>query len=128
MAKRSWIVAVCLGAWSVGACSPVAPTTPVARLDIETTVTWCGGIMPPPGEPACTTSSTAAPFEVRQHGELVTTGITGADGHLIIEVPAGPLSVHAAEPPAYMHCDSAFVEAIAGATIPVLQSCTVYAP
>ena len=109
------------------ACVPEG--APVTRLDISTQLTWCGGVQPPPGEPACHTSPRSIPFEIRQKRDVVAQGTSDTTGHLVIVVPAGvPLRVVAAEAPAYEQCDEPTVVATAGTTTAVVQTCTVFAP
>lgn len=109
------------------ACVPDPAPAPT-RLDILTELTWCGGVIPPPGEPWCRTRATATDVQVFMKRDVVASGRSGDDGHLVVDVPAGGLVVRAADVPPYMQCDDAPVTAVAGATTPVTQSCTVYAP
>jgi len=111
----------------VTACVPVA--APSTLLDVSTQLTWCGGVQPPPGEPACHTSPRSIPVEIRQKRDVVAQGTSDTTGHLVIVVPAGvPLRVVAAEAPAYEHCDEPTVVAAAGTATAVVQTCTVFAP
>lgn len=109
-------------------CVPDVPAPPT-RLDILTQLTWCGGVVPPPGEPSCHTSGRSTTIEVRSGRSVVATGSSVADGHLVVDVPAGTLlTVVATETPAYENCDDATVMATVGVTTSVTQTCTVYAP
>lgn len=112
----------------VVACTPPSPGPPPTRLDVLTSRTICGGTIPPPGQPFCRTGPSARSVEVRSGRTLVTSGTTGADGHLLVDVPAGRLSVLVPDAAVYENCDTPSVDVVAGQTVPVEQTCTIYAP
>lgn len=119
------------------ACAPgptPVPTTsstttiPPTQLDITSAQTICGGTIPPPGQPFCRTSNVSRSVQVASGRQVVASGTTGADGRLLLEVPAGALVVSAAAPQPYEQCTAAPVTALAGRTVAVTQSCTINAP
>lgn len=111
----------------VPACVPDAAPAPT-RLAITTQLTWCGGVIPPPGEPWCRTNPSSREVEVRLGREVVATGATDAAGRLTLDVVAGRYVVAAIDPPTYMECDQPVVTVAAGVTTEVVQTCTVFAP
>jgi len=121
-----WLVGVAAMGVLVG-CVP-DPVPAPARLVITTELEWCGGVIPPPGEPWCHTNPVTADVVVRQGRDVVASGTSTAAAGLVVEVPAGRLSVAVVDPPVYMTCDEPVVTAVAGADTPVLQTCHVFAP
>lgn len=121
-----WVVAAAAGI-VLGACA--APTGPApTRLDITTSRTICGGTIPPPGQPFCRTSPSSRAVEVRSGRTVVTGGTTSADGRLLLDVPVGRLTVVVPDAATYESCDEPAVDVPAGQTVPVTQTCTIYAP
>ncbi|MFZ4519220.1 MAG: hypothetical protein ACOYOP_12575 [Microthrixaceae bacterium] len=120
------------GPLALAACAVVAacaaPTPAPTRLDITARQTICGGTIPPPGQPFCRTGPSSRPLEVRAGRDLVATGTSGADGHLVLEVPTGRLTVAVADAQPYEQCDAPTVSAAAGLSTPVTQTCTINAP
>jgi hypothetical protein len=113
---------------AVVACTP-SPTGPApTRLDVTTSRTICGGTIPPPGQPFCRTSPSSRSVEVRSGRTVVATGATGSDGRLLLDVPAGRLTVAVQDAEVYESCDAPAVDVPAGQTVPVTQTCTIYAP
>jgi hypothetical protein len=108
--------------------SSTTTTTPATQLDITSAQTICGGTIPPPGQPFCRTSNVSRSVQVASGRQVVAGGTTGADGRLLLEVPAGALVVSAAAPQPYEQCTAAPVTALAGRTVAVTQSCTINAP
>jgi len=108
--------------------STSSTTAPATRLDITAAQTICGGTIPPPGQPFCRTSNVSRSVQVASGRQVVAGGTTGADGRLLLEVPAGALVVSAAAPQPYEQCTAAPVTALAGRTVGVTQNCTINAP
>ena len=111
-----------------GACAAPATGPSPTRLDVTTNRTICGGTIPPPGQPFCRTSPSARTVEVRTGRTVVASGTTGSDGRALLDVPAGRLTVAVPEAAAYETCDAPVVDALGGQTVPVVQTCTIYAP
>ena len=112
---------------SVCACTPTGPAAPTT-LTITTTLTICGGAVPPPGQPACRTNPTAAAVAVSQDDVVVKSATTGTSGTVEIAVPAGTYVVSRTDAPAYLICDTPTVTAIAGTTTAAVQDCVLDAP
>ena len=110
----------------VAACA--APAEPATQLDVTTRQTICGGTIPPPGQPFCRTNVDSRNVTVSSGRTVVASGTTGTDGHLVVAVPAGPLVVSVPDAQPYESCDSPAVTAVAGQTVGVTQTCTIYAP
>ena len=117
-----------IGLLGLTSCVPDPAPAAATRLDVTTLLTWCGGVIPPPGESWCHTNPTSTAVEILQGRAVVATGTSGTDGHLVVDVAAGTYVVAAAAPPSYMECDTPTVVAVAGATTPVVQTCNVFAP
>ena len=122
---RCIILALALGALGV-ACA--APSPSATRLDITTQRTICGGTIPPPGQPFCRTSPAARSLEVRTGRTVVATGTSGVDGRLVVDVPAGRLTVAVSDAETYEECDAPLADVTTGQTVAVTQTCTIYAP
>ena len=121
-------VAMVVGAVLVAAAACAAPATPATQLDVTTRQTVCGGTIPPPGQPFCRTSTYSRGVTVSSGRTVVASGTSGADGHLVVAVPAGPLVVAVPDAQPYESCDSPGATAVAGQTVAVTQTCTIYAP
>jgi hypothetical protein len=121
---------VALVAGGVAACTPLAAAPPPAtQLSITTVQVICGGAVPPPGTPACRSNPASRTVQVSaSKSAVVASGTSGADGSLILAVPAGQLVVSVPGALPYMNCDSPTVLAVAGQTTPVTQTCTLLAP
>jgi hypothetical protein len=119
------VLGLTIGTVGVG-CTP--SPTPATRLAITTVQTICGGAVPPPGTPACTSHPASRSVEVGQGRNVVASGTTGADGSLVLDVPSGNLVVSVPGALPYMNCDAPSVVAVAGTTTPVTQTCTLLAP
>lgn len=113
---------------ALAACAPEPPAEAPTRLQILTQLTWCGGVIPPPGEPWCHTSPTSTEVAVWQRRDLIRQVTSGADGVAVVDVAPGTYVVAAVDPPGYMDCDEPSVSVAAGQTAPVVQTCTVMAP
>lgn len=125
---RIWVPLVLAACAVAAACAaPPAGPTPT-RLDITAQRTICGGTIPPPGQPFCRTGPSSRPLEVRSGRTVVATGTSGADGRLVLDVPAGRLTVAVTDAQPYESCDAPTVTATAEATTPVTQTCTINAP
>lgn len=110
----------------LAACVP--PPTPATRLDITTLQTWCGGVIPPPGEPWCHTNARAETVVIRQGRTVIDTVTTDAAGRLKVDVAPGTYVVAKAAPEVYEQCTAVTVTAVAEKTTPVTQECTIMAP
>jgi len=121
-------VAALAGLAGLTACVPDEPAVAPTRLAILTQLTWCGGVVPPPGEPWCHTSPTSATVDVWQGRVAVQRATSGTDGSAVVDVEPGTYVVAAVDPPGYMTCDHPSVTVAAGQTAPVVQTCTVFAP
>jgi hypothetical protein len=117
---------VVLGAVGVG-CAQTPPPAPT-RLLVTTQLTVCGGVIPPPGQPWCRTSTVRRDVEVRSGRDVVATGSTDASGRLLVVVPPGRATVAVTDANDYEQCDTVTVTAIENATTPVVQTCTIFAP
>jgi hypothetical protein len=111
----------------VTACTP-QPVAHPTRLAITTRLTWCGGVIPPPGESWCHESFGSREISVSVGRVVVTTGTSGADGKLVLDVAPGRYLVAAVNPPSYMECDTPSGDVVAGATTSVVQTCSFFAP
>lgn len=118
-------VALAFGAVLAACAAPAAPAT---QLDVLTQQTVCGGTIPPPGQPFCRTSPSARSITVSSGRTVVASGRTAADGHLVVAVPAGPLTVAVPDAQPYENCDAPAATAVVGQTVGVTQTCTIYAP
>jgi hypothetical protein len=117
-----------LGALVLAAVACAAPAQPATLLDVTTRQTICGGTIPPPGQPFCRTSPSSRNITVSSGRTVVASGRTGTDGRLVVAVPAGPLNVRVPDAQPYETCDSPAAAAVAGQTVGVTQTCTIYAP
>lgn len=113
-------------ALATAACVPTPD--PRTTVEITTELTWCGGVIPPPGEPWCHTGVTSRAVEVLQGRSVVASGTSDSSGRLTLAVPAGALTVRAADPQVYEQCDDERVTAVAMESTPVTQTCTIFAP
>lgn len=121
-------LATVVGAVVLAAAACAAPAAPATQLDVTTRQTICGGTIPPPGQPFCRTSASSRNITVSSGRTVVASGRTGTDGHLVVAVPAGPLTVAVPDAQPYESCDSPATAAVAGQTVAVTQTCTIYAP
>lgn len=113
---------------SATACGPPAAPAPT-RLALTTQLTWCGGMIPPPGEPWCHTNPSSTTVQVMSDPRTVlTTVTTAADGTATVDLPAGRYRLQVADVPVYMTCESPTVTVVAEQTTPVTVGCTVMAP
>jgi hypothetical protein len=126
MTGRAALLTLAGGVVLVAACA--APTAPATQLDVTTQRTICGGTIPPPGQPFCRTSTASRDVTVSSGRTVVATGQTGTDGHLVVAVPAGRLTVSVPDAQPYETCDTPEATALAGQTVGVTQTCTIYAP
>lgn len=127
--RRRLAGALALPALVIGAAAGCAPEpAPATRLALTTELTWCGGVIPPPGEPWCRTNPTSATVDVSVGRTTVATVTTGADGSGLIDVAPGRYRLTVADVPAYMTCESPIVTVVAGATTAATVGCTVMAP
>jgi len=110
------------------AAACAAPTAPATQLDVTTLQTVCGGTIPPPGQPFCRTSPSSRDVTVSSGRTVVASGRTGSDGHLVLSVPAGALTVAVPGAQPYEQCDAPSATAVAGQTVGVVQTCTINAP
>lgn len=124
---RGLLVTV-VGALVVAAAACAAPAEPATQLDVTTRQTICGGTIPPPGQPFCRTAPSSRNVTVSSGRTVVASGRSGTDGHLVVVVPAGPLTVAVPDAQPYETCDSPAATAISGQTVGVTQTCTIYAP
>src|SRR5436309_725076 len=123
---RSLLAVAALAAFAfMSACVPAAPGP--TRLDILTTQTICGGAYNPDLPPG-RTSPTSVAVQVLRDRDVVASGTTGVDGHLVVEVPVADLTVVRVDAPGYQICTAPAVTAVAGQTTPVTQDCTILAP
>jgi hypothetical protein len=109
------------------ACAP-STTPPPTLLSITTVQVICGGAVPPPGTPACRSNMASRAIQISEKSSVVASGISSADGSLVLEVPAGQLVVSVPGALPYMNCDSPTVIAVIDQTTPVTQTCTILAP
>ncbi len=110
------------------ACAPAMPPPGPTRLLVTTQLTVCGGVIPPPGQPWCRTSTVARDIEVRSGRDIVATGTTDATGRLLVTVPPGRATVAVTDANDYEQCDTITVTAVEHATTPAVQTCTIQAP
>jgi hypothetical protein len=129
LGRRSAAVLALVFGVAFAACGGGDGGTPAPTLlDITTTRTVCGGAVPPPGEPPCRTSPISRAVAVSREGTVVASGTTGADGMLLLEVPAGELVVSAPDAPGGEICDTPAITTVQGQTTSVTQNCTLLAP
>lgn len=131
MAKRfparslAAVVVLCAAA---AACAPNPPSPGPTRLLVTTQLTVCGGVIPPPGQPWCRTSTVRRDVEVRSGRDIVATGTTDANGRLVVVVPPGRATVSVTDANDYEQCDTVTVTAVENTTTPAVQTCTIQAP
>jgi hypothetical protein len=128
--RRSVFASIGLGIAfaAIAACAPAVPPATSGRLQIVTQLTWCGGAVPPPGEPSCHTAPTSTKVAVRRGRDVVLQVTTASDGVATVDVAPGSYVVEAVDAPGYMECDGPTAVVAAGTIASVEQTCTVYAP
>ncbi|MFM7069728.1 MAG: hypothetical protein ACKOYM_09740 [Actinomycetes bacterium] len=126
MQRRSLVVLVLAAVTLAVACA--APAATATRLRVTTLQTVCGGTIPPPGEPFCRTNPYSRGVTASSGRTVVASGTSSASGELLLDVPAGRLTVSATDVQAYETCDAPTVDVAANETVNVTQTCTINAP